>query len=741
MELLKGLNKEQKEAVLHVNGPLLILAGAGSGKTRVLTYRIAYLVKEIGIQPENILAITFTNKAAKEMKGRVVRLVGGKEADSIWISTFHSACVRILRRDIDKLGFSSSFVIYDTDDQLSVVKECLKELNLSDKYFAPRSVVETIQRAKDELIEPEAFSNMYSSDFRMKQIAAIYKLYQDKLKAYNALDFGDIIMFTVKLFLDNPPVLKYYQKKFRYILVDEYQDTNTAQYALISLLSRESGNLCVVGDDDQGIYGWRGANIRNILEFEKEFKGCKVVKLEQNYRSTKNILEAANWIIRNNSGRKEKRLWTENIEGDKIKFFQAENEHGEAFFVASGIKDLIRSQGYGYKDFAVLYRINAQSRVIEDVFMKEGIPYKIVGGLKFYERREIKDVFAYLKVVQNPADNVSLKRIINVPRRGIGDATLRTAEGIAIEKSCSIFSVISSASEFPQLAKASSRLEPFVALINKFISYKESMGISELMERVLEESGLIEELREENTPESETRIENIRELMSVCMEFEDQSDDKSLEAFLAHVSLVSDVDSFDEGEDAVVLMTLHSAKGLEFPVVFMVGMEEGIFPGYRSMAEPDELEEERRLCYVGVTRAKERLFVTNTRYRTLFGSTAYNMASRFIQEIPDELLENADSLFNPMELRPVRKADYEDNGLYLGAVFSSPTLTKSKNPSRGTGTVPDFKPGDMVVHEKFGVGTIASVEEGEGDTMLEVRFKKAGTKRLLLSYARLVKIS
>ncbi len=790
MELLNGLNKEQREAVLHTEGPLLVLAGAGSGKTRVLTYRVAYLIKEKNVHPSSILAITFTNKAAREMKERIEKLVGAG-SEEVWVSTFHSTCVRILRRDIEKIGYDRNFVIFDTSDQQTVIKDCLKELNLNDRNFPPKSVLETIGRAKDELIDPEIFARMNEGDFRLSKIAQIYSLYQKKLKQNNALDFDDIIMLTIKLFADNQPVLEYYQRKFRYILVDEYQDTNTAQYSLISLLAQKHRNLCVVGDDDQSIYGWRGANIRNILDFEKEFKDCRVIKLEQNYRSTQNILDAANSVIENNLGRKKKRLWTNNGTGERIKLYQAENEHDEASFIADEIRALCAREGMSYKDVAVLYRINAMSRVIEDMFIREGIPYRIFGGLRFYDRKEIKDIIAYLRVIQNPSDNISLKRIINVPRRGIGSATVETAERIANSRGTSIFSIISSAREIPELQRAASRLEAFTGLITGLKLMKEEVSVSELMQAVMEQTGILKELEEENTEEAESRIENIKELMSVAIEFEDQAENPGLEEFLAHISLVSDIDNYEEGTDSVVLMTLHSAKGLEFPVVFMVGMEEGIFPGYRSMLEESELEEERRLCYVGITRAKQKLYMTHAFRRTLFGNTSCNFVSRFVREISPELIDDLnDDNAAAQGVYGARSNSFSNissntftnrfSNTFTNTFTSSYTNSYAKSPGFGRSpdtvkgfalpglnnssvtnkpgnsfatNIPgnhfgisnpgnnfDFKVGDRVRHKKFGIGIITSAEAEGNDYKLEIQFENVGMKRLMASFANLVKV-
>lgn len=795
MDLLSGLNKEQKEAVLHNEGPLLILAGAGSGKTRVLTNRIACLIKEQGVYPSNILAITFTNKAAREMRERIDNLIGDLSND-MWVGTFHSICIRILRRDIEKLGYDKSFVIYDTQDQQVVIKECIKELNINDKNFPPKSVLETIGKQKDELIDAAHFEKLYASDFRLSKISKLYSLYQKKLKSNNALDFDDIIMNTIRLLDQNTEVLNYYQRKFRYILVDEYQDTNTAQYTLVRRLSEAHGNLCVVGDDDQSIYGWRGANIRNILDFEKDFGGCKTVKLERNYRSTQYILDAANNVIRNNTGRKSKSLWTDNKGGDKIVICENDNEHEEALYTAREIQRLIREEDRKFKDFAVLYRINAQSRVLEEMFMREGLPYKIVGGQKFYDRKEIKDIIGYLRLIQNPADNVSLKRVINVPKRGIGDATVDLAEELAFESGVSIFSVISNADECPSLKRAANKLNSFSTMIMKLRTMKEAMGIADLLEMVVDDTGILREYEIENTVEAQSRIENIKELKSVAMEFEKQSEDNSLEEFLAHISLVSDLDNLEEEQDYVVLMTMHSAKGLEFPVVFIPGMEEGVFPGYRAITEgPEQLEEERRLCYVGITRAREKLYLSNARFRTLFGNSSYNKPSRFLSEIPDELIEypfnsSRSSAQKPHETVGWSKAQtWSTNQSWSSAqnqgknsstiqggkklvstgadlpwesktaagtetgkpkaagAGSLKELLSSNLVSRGFGgsaasggTSVDYSVGERVEHKKFGKGTITKATPDKGDQMLEIQFEGAGMKRLMASLANLKKI-
>lgn len=737
MSLFDKLNPEQKTAVLHGEGPLLILAGAGSGKTRVLTHRIAYLIEEKGVNPASILAITFTNKAAKEMRERVEKLIGAA-ANNMWIGTFHSTCVKILRKDIDKLGFEKSFVIFDSQDQQTVIKDCIKELNLNDKNFPPRMLQDAIGRAKDELIEPEHYTKMYASDFRMGKVAKVYELYQKKLKQNNALDFDDIIVYTIKLFMENPPVLDYYQKRFRYVLVDEYQDTNTAQYYLTTLLAKGSRNLCVVGDDDQSIYGWRGANIRNILDFEKEFKDCKVIKLEQNYRSSQKILDAANSVIKNNTGRKSKKLWTENAEGCNIQTFQGGNEHEEAMFVAQEIKGLCLNGNKRYRDVVILYRMNAQSRILEDTLMREGIPYRIFGGLRFYDRKEIKDIIAYLRVIQNPSDNISLKRIINVPKRGIGNTTVEAAEGIANERGSSIFSVISMAGEISKLQRASTKLEAFVHMINELSIQRDKMKISDFITEVIEKTGIIGELKNENSVESESRIENIKELISVAMEFEVQEGEQTLQGFLENISLVSDIDTMDEESDYVVLMTLHSAKGLEFPVVFMVGMEEGVFPGTRSLTDETEMEESRRLCYVGITRAMEKLYLTYAYSRTLFGNTTYNGVSRFLKEIPEELLDG-------FVKKPARTAQSFSGSWDTQPASQEKTFTGWTTPK--IDSVPKNNPsvnvnvGDTVVHKKFGIGKVTSIEEENGDYKIEIDFKHSGMKRLMAAYAGLVKVN
>ncbi len=1108
MNFLEGLNEQQMKAVVHGEGPLLILAGAGSGKTRVLTHRITYLISELGVKPWNILAITFTNKAAREMKTRVSHLLGTAGED-MWISTFHSACVRILRRDIDKLGYDKNFVIFDSSDQQVVIKECLKELNLNDKNFPPKSVLSEISKAKDEMIDSAAYSNMYASDFRLGKIAKIYELYQKKIKLNNALDFDDIIFKAVNLLLEHPDVLDYYQSRFKYLLVDEYQDTNSAQFTLISLLSARYGNICVVGDDDQcliqgtqvhtpegivpiqeisegqnvlcasgfgevmagtvnkkitkdykgtiirirtrtgkeikatpnhigfakinyqsgvyyvylmykrgigyrigqtqgvrsrkgeftnglfvrlnqehgdkmwilrvcfdkedatyyeqlysikygipttvfhglgrrillskgyiekifkeintenaakklmgdlilfeeyphhvcnavvrgesvrriinitsfggrktgtdsgwhshriclntsgeelrtkakqdnfpvrngnrstwrieterkeydhadmyadeiikldesldivkkarltkkcsfnymplshmkptmsiaildngeivediieevefeyyegkvydlsvphlrqyisegivvhnSIYGWRGANIRNILDFEKEFPGTKVVKLEQNYRSTQSILDAANSIIKNNPGRKSKKLWTQNGKGEKISYFCASNEHEEAEFILHEINSQLKDGDRKYSDFAVLYRMNAQSRVLEEAFMKYGIPYKLVGALKFYDRKETKDLLAYLRVIHNPSDSVSLKRIINVPKRGIGKATIELLEQQAAARGVSIFTLIQAVDSIQGISRGAAALQDFSSMMCGLMALKEKMKVSEFIGEVLQKSGYLKELEDENTLEAQGRIENLKEFISVAVEFERENQDADLGSFLENVSLVADIDTMDESNDAVILMTFHSAKGLEFPVVFMVGMEEGVFPGYRSIGEESEMEEERRLCYVGITRARRQLFMTGAYSRTLFGSTTYNKASRFLREIPGDLIDGFESSVRDNRRDRLMSWDSTGNDFGGGSLYSRKAQGAYKEPveldayrhsrtAHDTLDLSEFKAGVQVEHKKFGIGVITKVEEEGSDLKLDIAFKGFGVKRLMAQFAGL----
>mgnify|MGYP000870996551 CR=1 FL=1 len=736
MKILEGLNPEQKQAVMHTEGPLLVLAGAGSGKTRVLTHRIAYLVEEKLVRPWNILAITFTNKAAREMKERMEKLIGTR-VDDLWVGTFHACCVRILRREIEKLGYDRSFVIYDTDDQKSLVKTCLDQLNINEKNFPPMSVLHEISRAKDELIDPKRFSLMYESDYRMSKIAAIYELYQKKLKANNALDFDDIILLTIRILSTFPEVLDYYSDKFKYILVDEYQDTNTAQYMLVNMLAAKHGNICVVGDDDQMIYGWRGANLRNILDFEKDYPDCRIIKLEQNYRSTKIILEAANNVIRNNYGRKEKQLWTNNGEGKLLNRYEAVDERDEAYYIASTMKELKKS-GRSYSDMAILYRLNAQSRILEEMLMKQGIPYKIYGGLKFYSRKEIKDVIALLRVVQNGNDDISLKRIINVPRRGIGKTTLDRIEQYAISEETSMYKIISMIDNYPEFYRSARNLKEFYYFIENMKTLAANTDLVEFIEALIDKSGIVKELEAEMTIEGRTRIENIKEFVSVAREFELTAEEKpTLEDFLAQISLVADIDDPEEVGDRVVMMTLHSAKGLEFPIVFIPGMEEGIFPVSRS--EEEEMEEERRLCYVGITRAKEEVYLINAKRRMLFGSTTYNRESRFLREIPDRLFfQINNSPVQEVSGDSRKESPFMPGGKVMDLSDLKARIKEFNRLSYDNAALVNV--GDRVLHKKFGEGTVKARVKESDDFRLDIDFDQYGMKRLMESYARLKKI-
>ena len=726
---LSHLNEEQRQAVLHTEGPLLILAGAGSGKTRVLTQRIAHLIEEKGVLPGNILAITFTNKAASEMRERVESLL--KRHTDIWVSTFHSACVKILRRDIDKIGYTRDFVIYDSSDQKVVLKECFKELDINDDLYPLSMVQNKIGDAKDNMLTPKKFLEVNEADFQLVTVGKIYQRYQSKLKKNNALDFDDLIFKAVELLENNPEVLDFYQRKFQYIMVDEYQDTNQTQYKLVSMLASRHKNLCVVGDDDQSIYSWRGADIRNILNFEVEFPKSKVIKLEQNYRSTQTILDTANCVIRNNLGRKDKKLWTSNEKGEQIQFYSADDERAEGMFIANQIRCMVEEGTRNYDEFAVLYRTNAQSRVVEEMLIKAGVPYRIFGGLKFYDRKEIKDIIAYLRLMQNPVDDVSLRRVINVPKRGIGDRTVEKIADLAARSEESLLGVLSEDHLMAGFTKkVTESIRDFTGLIRKGGQLKEEMFVKDLIEMILTESGYMEELEKEETVEAQSRIENLQEFLSVAMEFDKNSEVKTLEEFLGNISLISDIDKLDDEENAVVLMTLHSAKGLEFPIVFLSGMEEGLFPISRAIMNDRELEEERRLCYVGITRAKEILFLSHAKLRTLYGKTNYNPMSRFIKEISNDLIIGDKQVSENKE----KIALEPSAGIYRGVTLSQSqgVVMKPTDP---------IKPGTKVLHGKFGQGTVISIKGSGESAELTIAFDNEGIKRLAMGFAPIKVIS
>lgn len=736
--MLDKLNERQKEAVLATEGPVLVLAGAGSGKTTVLVNRIAYMISEKHIRPWNILAITFTNKAAREMKDRIERLLGDTAKD-MWIGTFHSVCVRILRSCIDLLGYSRDFVIYDTADTKTVMKECLRELDIDEKSFPVRNVLSIISNAKNDLMDAATFENVYKSDYRMSIIAKIYYRYQTKLRKNNAVDFDDIILNTVKILSENPDVLSKYQDKFRYILVDEYQDTNNSQYLLINLLAQANRNLCVVGDDDQSIYKFRGANIGNILNFEDDYSDVQKITLDQNYRSTQNILDAANSVISNNKGRMGKSLWTSNGDGNRVYVYTGTNEYDEARYIARQIKKHFDEQG-SFSDCAILYRTNAQSRVIEEMLMRESVPYKVLSGLRFYDRKEIKDIIAYLRVVYNPNDDVSLARIINEPKRKIGNATLEKARNIAREKETSLYDVISHADDYHEFKTAIKKLLSFSEIIQSLIKLKDTVTIEELTGRILNDTGYMPALVMEDTTESKTRIENLGEFISVITEFEkNEETGNTLGEFLENISLVSDIDGYDENEDSAVLMTIHSAKGLEFPIVFLSGLEEGLFPGMRSMESDDDIEEERRLCYVAITRAKEQLYITKTISRTIHGKTMPTTASRFFKEIPVEYLEDKTTLqpkvAKVMQDLGVRNAAAPKKEVYMTKGFGSSVK------SSGSTDYSKFKAGDTVEHRTFGRGEILKATPCGNDCILEIQFESIGFKRLMAAFAKVKKIN
>ena len=733
MSIYEKLNPMQQEAVYHTQGPLLILAGAGSGKTRVLTHRIAYLIDEYDVNPWNILAITFTNKAAGEMRERVDQIVGFG-AEQIWVSTFHSMCVRILRRFADHLGYDRNFVIYDTDDQKHVIKEICKRLNVDTKIHKERTILSAISSAKNEMIDANTYALNSAGDFSKKKIAEAYAEYEKILYKNNAMDFDDLLVKTVEVLRNNEDVLNYYQERFKYIMVDEYQDTNTVQFRLVSLLAGKYRNLCVVGDDDQSIYKFRGANIYNILNFEKEYPDAKVIKLEQNYRSTQNILDAANSVIRNNKGRKEKRLWTSNEEGEKIFFNQYQNEYDEAFQVVDEIYRNVSMGKAKYNDFAILYRTNAQSRVLEEKFIARSIPYKVVGGINFYQRKEIKDILAYLKTIDNGKDDLSVQRIINVPKRGIGATSLSKMMEYAQARDLSLFDALDCCDDIPRLGKTADKIKGFVNMIDVFRAQSEYISLAELLTNILEETGYIKELEAEDSDQAAVRIENIDELMNKIIAYEDEEEEPTLSGFLENVALVADIDSLNESEDYVVLMTLHSAKGLEFPYVYMTGMEDGLFPSYMTIVndDPDEIEEERRLCYVGITRAQKRLSLTYAKSRMVRGSTQYNKVSRFVREISPELCykgrvpekEEID-IHIQKPASPVKKQ----------AGLSSLAYGKTFQVNKAEAL--DYTVGDRVRHIKFGTGIVINIVDGGKDYEVTVDFEKSGIKKMFASFAKL----
>ena len=767
-DILKGLNDKQYEAVVNTEGPCLVIAGAGSGKTKVLTHKIAYLIGEKQVKPWNILAITFTNKAANEMKERIGNLVGDVAAD-IWMGTFHSICVRILRRFIDRIGFDSSFIIFDTSDQRTLVKACIKSIGLDDKMFTDRSVLSEISNAKNEMLEPDQYTVRANGDFRKEKIALVYEMYQKRLKENNAIDFDDIINYTIKILMGNPDILEYYSDKFHYVLVDEYQDTNKAQFTLVTMLASKNGNITVVGDNDQGIYSFRGADISNILNFERDFPGTKIIKLEQNYRCTGNILKAANAVIKNNEVTYKKELWTENEVGNLPAVYSAKNEYDEGTYIAQQIEHLRREEYYKYSDFAILYRMNTQSRAIEEILRRESIPYKIIGGLKFYERKEIKDIISYLRLIQNPSDNLSLKRIINEPKRGIGKTSLDKIEELSINSGVPMYEIIKNAEQYG-LNRVFLNSREFVNAIEELRAKKEDIKISDLIKETLKKSGYTQALENENTIEAENRIENLDEFLTVAIEFEDESADNKLSDFLEGITLSSDIDNMEEAEETVTLMTLHSAKGLEFPVVFLVGMEEGIFPGYKSIGEPKELEEERRLCYVGITRAKEHLFLTCSKQRTIFGSTSCNQVSRFLREIPSDLLdgyddalgekqENNSNIFGDSKYSwtygskdngNIKTYKIDKNEPKVAAASSSTNSNGfmfrtaesflnnlTKKSSGANVDLSKYKEGVRIYHKKFGEGVISNVEPEGDDLKVDIQFDKVGHKRLMAKFANL----
>ena len=767
MSLLDALNEPQRQAVMATDGPLLILAGAGSGKTRVLTHRTAYLIEECGVNPYNIMAITFTNKAAGEMRERIDQMVG-YGSESIWVCTFHSTCVRILRRYIDRLGFGTNFTIYDSDDQKTLMKDICKRLEIDTKMYKEKMFLSAISSAKDELIDPIEFETRAAGDYVKRKQAQVYREYQQALKQNNALDFDDLIMKTVELFKLDKEVLASYQDRFRYIMVDEYQDTNTAQFELIRLLALKYQNLCVVGDDDQSIYKFRGANIYNILNFEHHFPDATVIKLEQNYRSTQNILDAANAVIANNQGRKEKRLWTDNGAGDKITFEQLDTAAEEADFVARDIAQRVRKGEYQYKDCAILYRTNAQSRLFEERFITANIPYKIFGGVNFYARKEVKDLLAYLKTIDNGQDDLAVRRIINIPKRGIGAASINKVALYAQEQEISFYDALCVAEQVPGLGKAVAKIRPFVLFIQSMKAKAKLLSVADLLQEVIETTGYVRELEAEGTDEAEARIENIDELISKAVDYAEGEEAPTLNGFLENVALVADIDSFDENSDYVVLMTLHSAKGLEFPNVYLAGLEDGLFPSYMSITSDNsqaEIEEERRLAYVGITRAKKNLTITSARVRMVRGQTQYGKVSRFVREIPPELLSG--KIYEPKtKEEPIEQSTFQkarkafrtvpsyggsgygkEVGEGYGSTFRSskatkPVYTKVENQRDfgSAGGALSYQVGDRVRHIKFGDGEVMAIVSGGRDYEVTVDFDKVGTKKMFASFAKLKKI-
>ncbi|MGF9711220.1 DNA helicase PcrA [Paenibacillus naphthalenovorans] len=742
---IEKLNPQQRQAVETVDGPLLIMAGAGSGKTRVLTHRIAYLIATRKAAPWSILAITFTNKAAREMQERVSALVGPQGQD-IWVSTFHSMCVRILRKDISRIGFTSNFTILDSGDQLSVIKNCMKELNIDSKKFEPKAVQAVIGNAKNELITPEKFEQRIG-DYFDGIVAKVYALYQKKLKSNNSLDFDDLIIKTIELFQQMPEVLDFYQNKFQYIHVDEYQDTNRAQYMLCRLLASKHQRICVVGDSDQSIYRWRGADISNILDFEKDYPNATTILLEQNYRSTSTILNAANKVIANNLGRKRKNLWTDKSGGNKIRLYQADSEHEEGYYITSEIRKQVE-QGRKYSDHAILYRTNAQSRVIEEILIKSDIPYQIVGGIKFYDRKEIKDILAYLRLISNPDDDISFARVVNVPKRGIGDATVDKLAAAAGQFGVSMFAMLENVDSMEIGAKARHTLSDFREMIENLYRMVDYLSVTELTEKMLEMTHYRDELKRENTLESQARLENIDEFLSVTMEFEKRNEDKSLVSFLTDLALIADIDSMNNdpeaGKQGVVLMTMHSAKGLEFPVVFIIGLEEGVFPHSRALMDNEELEEERRLAYVGITRAEEELYLTCARMRTLFGRTSANAPSRFINEIPQELVEavRAGGGFSRGGTGTAWGGGERRFGSTPAAGRAPVSFRGAGAPAPGGATpkAVDYAMGDKVSHGKWGTGVVVAIKGSGEDTELQIAFPAPiGVKRLLAKFAPITK--